>query len=800
MPKKTVIKIRPDLPENFLARDLSWLAFNQRVLQEGLNEDLPFAERLRFLAITSSNLDEFFKVRVAGALQVLRSENSSRKAVRQARELLNAISEKAREQVALQSAGIRKALSKLEAFGLSVIPSTRLSEAVSSYLRGYFETEILPILTPLAVEDIEPMPLLPALQLHIALWLRIPKSIGYLKSNALPEGKTGRKKKIASDSVEGAGSSKGASDSVEATRSSKGAECGKTSVFAKENVLGKSSDSIEVASKTRKARRASVAPPEKKAEQEFDEKLAVIPVPSQLSRFVKYFASSERTDYVFLEQVIAINADLLFPGCEVLAHSVFRVTRDEDVYVHGDLANYAQEVENAVLSRKYRESVRLEISARSDERIRKKLAELLKLEERDIYDIDAPLDATILFELAENTRLQAARYPEWPAFEPADLAGSQDLYERIAQQDVMLSMPYEKFTPVVELLERAASDPDVLAIKQTLYRTSGDSPIVKALVAAARNGKDVAVLVELRARFDESRNIRWTQQLEDAGCHVIYGIAGLKTHAKAMLIIRREKGRIVRYAHLSTGNYNDKTARLYSDIGLMTCNPEITSDVAAFFNILTGYSEAVGWKRLTVEPILLKRRFIELIEREITLSTPEQPGCIRAKVNALEDKNVIEALYRASQHGVKIQLNVRGICCLRPGIPGLSENIEVYSIIDRFLEHSRIFFFQNGGNSEVYLASSDWMTRNLVHRLEILFPILDPRIRKRILHYLELYLSDNQNSHQLHSDGSWTKRKPGRNHPKIRAQEILYQEAKENASEKRQAPLQYVPLQRPETN
>ena len=785
MPKKTTIKIRPDLPDNFFARDLSWLEFNHRVLLEGLNEEIPYAERLKFLAITSSNLDEFFKVRVAGALQILRSENSSRKEGRQARELLNAISEKAHEQVEIQSSGIRKALSKLDSFGLSVIPSAKLSDAVSSYLRGYFEMEILPILTPLAVEDIEPMPLLPALQVHIALWLRIPKSIGYLKSNVFAE--EGKKKKDASESV-----ADGVEHGISGHR--------KTSVPVRGKVSGKSSEIVKSVSKIKKNRKLSVRHQLKGSSgEEFEEKLAVIPVPSQLSRFVKYFASSERTDYVFLEQVIADNADLLFPGCQVLAHSFFRVTRDEDVYVHGDLANYAQEVENAVLSRKYREGVRLEISARSDERIRQKLAELLKLEERDIYDIDAPLDATILFELAENNQLQAARYPEWPAFEPADLAGCQDIYERIAQQDVMLSMPYEKFTPVVELLEKAAADPDVLAIKQTLYRTSGDSPIVKALIKAAQNGKEVAVLVELRARFDESRNIRWTQQLEDAGCHVIYGIAGLKTHAKAMLIIRREKGRIVRYAHLSTGNYNDKTARLYSDIGLMTCNPEITSDVAAFFNILTGYSEAVGWKRLTVEPVLLKRRFIELIEREITLSTPEQPGCIRAKVNALEDKNVIEALYRASQHGVKIQLNVRGICCLRPGIPGLSENIEVFSIIDRFLEHSRIFYFQNGGNSEVYLASSDWMTRNLVHRLEILFPILDPHIRKRVLNCLELYLSDNQNSHQLHSDGSWTKRKPGRNHPKIRAQEILYHEAKENASEKKQAPLQYVPLQRPET-
>ena len=308
----------------------------------------------------------------------------------------------------------------------------------------------------------------------------------------------------------------------------------------------------------------------------------------------------------------------------------------------------------------------------------------------------------------------------------------------------------------------------------------------------------MTVLVELRARFDESRNLRWTQQLEDAGCHVIYGIAGFKTHAKALLIIRREKGRIVRYAHLSTGNYNDKTAKLYSDIALMTCNPEITADIAAFFNILTGYSEAVGWNRLTVEPGLLKRRFIELIEREITVSTPEQPGCIRAKINALEDRSVIEALYRASQRGVKIQLNVRGICCLKPGIPGLSENIQVFSIIDRFLEHARIFYFQNAGDPEVYLASADWMTRNLDKRIEILFPVLAQPLKKRILNALNLYLADNQKSHELQPDGTWKKRKPDKNQEKIRAQEILYRQAVEAADAPSATPLQYIPLQKPD--
>ncbi|MDO4629472.1 MAG: polyphosphate kinase 1 [Planctomycetia bacterium] len=745
-PKKSTPNIRPDLPENFIARDLSWLAFNQRVLQEGLDTSVPLAERLKFLAITSSNLDEFCKVRVAGAQQLLRSApDFSKSQVKKADELLAEISQRTHELVEVQSAGIRNILREIQVFGLTIAPYEFLRESSQpqiAYLREYFEREILPILTPLAVEDMDPMPLLPALQLYVALWLRVPESVGYLKSSETQK-------------------------SVRRTN-----RCTQNENRGAEKGL-------------------------KKKKESFTEKLALIPVPSQLSRFVPFFASGERMDFVFLEEIIAHNADMLFPGCEVLAHSVFRLTRDEDVYIPGGLNNYAQEVENAVLSRKHREVVRLEITANSDVRTCSRLAEMLNVAERDIYEIDAPLDATVLFELAENPRLQNARYPDWPPVEPADLKDCTNIYERIAQRDVMLITPFEKFTPVVELLEKAAEDPDVLAIKQTLYRTSGDSPIVKALIKAAQNGKEVSVLVELRARFDESRNLRWTQRLEEAGCHVIYGIVGFKTHAKAMLIIRREKGRIMRYVHLSTGNYNDKTAKLYSDIALMTCNPEITADVAAFFNILTGYSESIGWKRLTVEPRLLKRRFIELIEREIAVSTPEQPGCIRAKINSLEDKKVIEALYRASQHGVKIQLNVRGICCLRPGIPGLSENIEVTSIIDRFLEHARIFYFHNGGDSEVYLASSDWMTRNLEHRLEILFPILSPPIKKRILNALNLYLSDNQKSQQLNPDGTWTKRTAGRK-AKIRAQEILYREAVDAVIMPSATPLQYVPLQRPE--
>ncbi|MCR5164617.1 MAG: polyphosphate kinase 1 [Thermoguttaceae bacterium] len=722
------------LRENFIARDLSWLAFNERVLLEGLNETVPFAERLKFLAITSTNLDEFFKIRIGNALQRERAgleevTSESKKASK----LLNGISAKTHSMVETQSNEILKMLEELPRFGLSVFRLNHLDEQETTYLRNYLADEILPVLTPLAIEDFDPMPILPALQLHVALRLNVPSSITALKSSEL-KAYVPRKK-------------------------------------------GKRVD---------------------QAEETYEEKLAVVPVPDQLSRLVRFYATAERTSFVFLEEIIAQNADLIFPGCKVLSHAIFRITRDENVSISADVNDYAQSVENAIISRRYQDAVRLEISEGSDVLIRRKLAKLLNIQDRDIYDVHGPLDASVLAVLAENIRLQNEHYPDWKPVTPADLKDCTDLYERIAQSDVLLFMPYESFTPVVDLLERAASDPNVFAIKQTLYRTSGNSPIVKALIKAAQNGKEVTVLVELRARFDESRNIRWTQKLEDAGCHVIYGIAGFKTHAKALLIIRREKGRIIRYAHLSTGNYNDKTAKLYSDLALMTCNPEITADIAAFFNILTGYSEPVGWKRLTVEPGLLRRRFIELIEREIASSTPEQPGCIRAKMNALEDREVIETLYRASQRGVKIQLNVRGICCLKPGIPGLSENIQVFSIIDRFLEHARIFYFQNAGDPEVYLASADWMTRNLDSRLEILFPVLAQPLKKRILNALNLYLADNQKSHELQPDGTWKKRKPGKNQEKIRAQEILYHQAVEAANAPSATPLQYIPLQKPD--
>jgi polyphosphate kinase len=369
---------------------------------------------------------------------------------------------------------------------------------------------------------------------------------------------------------------------------------------------------------------------------------------------------------------------------------------------------------------------------------------------------------------------------------------SEDIWETLKKQDVLLFHPYESFEPVVNLIARAADDPNVIAIKQTLYRTSGNSPIIQALERAALNGKEVTVLVELKARFDEAQNVNWARKLEDAGCHVIYGIANLKTHAKALLIVRKDESKIYRYVHLATGNYNDRTAKLYSDIGLMTTNNNIASDVTAFFNLLTGFSETVGWQELTIAPTDMKQKFIDLIEREIHSGSEGQPGLIMAKVNSLQDIDICRALYRASQRGVKILLNVRGICCLRPGIKGISENIKVHSIVDRFLEHARIFYFRNGGHDEVYMSSADWMKRNLDKRLELLFPVRSDKHKRRLIDILNIFFKDNTNTHILNSDGSYSPaKKKGK---KISAQETFYNVITEAHKKNKNKSLRFRPI------
>ena len=698
-------KIDLESPELYVNRELSWLEFNDRVLQEGLAEDLPLLERLKFLAIVSSNLDEFFMVRVAGLLQQ-RAAGTRRRDLSglSAEQQLAQIGRRVHRMVAEHSGGISRALGLLRERGLDVLEAKEWTPAQRTFLREHFAAEILPVLTPLAVQDLDPAPLLPGLQLLVAVAL-----------------------------------------------DAKGAE-----------------------------------PPWR---------IVVVPQPAQWSRFLGV-PTETGTKLARLEQVIGANLDLLFPGAAVQGTALFRITRDADVTIlDDDNEDLLHIVEEAVLARRRRAAVRLEISADADPRIARWLPEWLGVPPEGIYQIEGLLDATALMDLANRRGFDALRFPDWPPQPPQDLAGADDLWTAVQDHDALLFHPYERFDPVVQLLELAAEDAGVLAIKQTLYRTSGDSPIIRALERAARNGKQVTVLVELKARFDEARNVGWARRLEDAGCHVIYGVAGLKTHAKAVLIVRREAGRIRRYVHLSTGNYNDRTARLYSDIGLLTCQRDLAGDVAAFFNLLTGASEVTGWSGLTIAPTDLRQRFAELIDREIQVSTPDRPGLIMAKVNSLQDPKICQALYRASRAGVRVLLNVRGICCLRPGVKGVSETIEVRSIVDRYLEHARIFYFRNGGNDEVYLSSADWMSRNLDRRLEILFPVRSAALQRRLVGILETCFADNVKARRLLADGTYERVK-GKG-PAVRAQEKFYLDAVEAARMAKTSTTRFKPLTRP---
>jgi polyphosphate kinase len=699
-------------PQLYINRELSWLEFNQRVLDEGLSDELPLLERLRFLSIVSSNLDEFFLVRVAGlmrrrAAKIRRRDPSGMTPAEQ----IEAVSLRVHRMYEQLADGIKDVLARLAKNGLIVWSRKDWSDTHRQFLKSYFTREIMPILTPLAMQELEPRPLLPGLQMYVAAVIAIG----------------GKQEK----------------------------------------------------------NQASGDP---------KEKIVVVPIPMQLSRFIA-LPSEKDVHLAWLEDVIAANLGELFPGSEVFATGVFRIARDADVELQDDeVENLLHEMEKAVFSRRRRAAVCLSISAQPDLRLKKWLVEWLNLGDESVYEMDI-VNPAALMELVNRSGFDDLKVEDWPPQQPHDLIGTDDLWQAVQDHDIMLFHPYESFDPVVRLVEQAAEDPQVLAIKQTLYRTSGDSPIVRALGRAAQNGKEVTVLVELKARFDETRNINWARRLEDAGVHVIYGIVGFKTHAKALLIVRREQKHIYRYIHLATGNYNDRTARLYSDLGLMTCDRDIASDVAAFFNMLTAYSESVGWSKLAIAPTGLKEKFLDLIDREIQVSTPDRPGLIMAKTNSLQDPEICRALFRASKAGVKIMLNIRGICCLRPGIPGVSDNIEVHSIIDRFLEHSRIFYFRNGGHEEVYLSSADWMQRNLARRLEILFPITDPNMRRRLIKILETYFADNVKTRRLLPNGLY-ERVPKKGQ-KIRAQQKFYQDAIVAVRDASHAEPQFQPLTRP---
>lgn len=711
---KNRAKVKADFeqPDLYINRELSWLEFNDRVLREGMSSDVPLMERLKFLSIVSSNLDEFFMIRVAGLKQAAALANRPDFSGMTPREQLTAIAIRTHRMVAEQSQAIREVAGTLVPHGLSLMEIQEVTTEQKRFLRSYFASNILPVLTPLGVEELDPPPLLPGLKLYLALLLKPEKS------------------------------------------SAEDGDQGQT-------------------------------------------KVAVVPVPGGLSQFVTVPTSNKSVCLVRLEDVLSDNISALFSGYQIEARILFRVTRDADVTVdEEDAAELIEAMEAAIVARRRQAVVRLVMSARPDPRLKAWLVESMKVTQEDVYEVEGMLDPTSLMQVATRPGFDELKYPEWPPQPARDLAGHADLWEVLQEQDVLLFHPYESFDPVIQLVNQAADDPNVLAIKQTLYRTSGDSPIVGALARAAEKGKQVTVLVELKARFDEAKNVQWARRLEDAGCYVIYGIAGFKTHAKALLIVRRESHRIRRYLHLSTGNYNDRTARLYTDCGLLTSDSDLTGDAAAFFNLLTGYSQAVGWNKLAIAPTGMRQRFLDLIDREIQASTPDRPGLIMAKVNSLHDRKICKALYEASCAGVRIQLNVRGICCLRPGVPRVSENIEVISIVDRYLEHARIFYFLNGGHEEVYMSSADWMIRNLDKRLELLFPVQQENLKRRLISILTTYFADSVKARRLHADGHYEM--VHRSGDPVRAQERFYREAVEASKTPPPTILEFRPLASPE--
>ena len=655
--------------ENYVNRELSWLDFDYRILEEARDKSLPLFERLKFLSITASNLDEFFMVRVASLKDMVHAGYGKTDiAGMKPEEQLEAIGEKTHALVGLQySTYSRSLVPTLKQNGLRIVARHEdLTPEEGAYVDDYFKANVYPVLTPMAVDSSRPFPLVHNKSLNIAALLK-----------------------------------------------------------------------------------------KKSGDEELD--FAVVQVPSVLSRIVEIPGEDERV-VILLEEIIERNMDSMFLNYDIITAHPFRIMRNADLTIDEEEAeDLLKEIQKQLKKRQWGEAIRLEIEEDADKRVLKRLKKELDIHTGDIYEINGPLDLTFLMKMygmAGFEHLKTAKYI--PQANPA-LLNDDDIFANIRKGDILLHHPYESFDPVVQFIKKAARDPEVLAIKQTLYRVSGNSPIIAALAEAADNGKQVCVLVELKARFDEENNINWAKMLEKAGCHVIYGLVGLKTHSKITLVVRREEDGIRRYVHLGTGNYNDSTAKLYTDCGLLTCHQQIGEDATAVFNMLSGYSEPLNWNQLVVAPIWLRKRFMRMIQRETSHAREGRPARIIAKVKSLCDREIIAALYEASCAGVKIDLIVRGICCLKAGISNLSENISVRSIVGNFLEHSRIFYFENDGSPEFYLGSADWMPRNLDRRVEIMFPILDEKLRAKVMHILQVQLDDNLKAHVLQPDGTYQK-------------------------------------------
>lgn len=655
-------------PEYFTNRELSWLQFDHRILGEARDKDNPLFERIKFLSITASNLDEFFMVRVASLKdQVNAGYNKKDIAGMTPQEQLQVLQEKIHELVELQySTYNRSLLPKLQSAGLTILRHHEmLTEEEGRYVDRYFMENIYPVLTPMAVDSSRPFPLIRNKSLNLGVMM------------TKGEGK--------------------------------------------------------------------------------EEEFAMVQVPGVLSRIVE-LPGEEGTRIIFLEEIIERNIQKLFLNHTILCVYPFRIMRNADLSIEEeDAEDLLIEIEKQIKKRQWGEAIRLEVEQGIERRLLKFLKKQLSVDSKHIYEIDGPLDLTVLMKVYGLPGFEKYKAPKYEPQMVPELPGDCDIFEQIRKGDVLMHHPYQTFDPVVDFIRQAAGDPNVLAIKQTLYRVSSNSPIIAALSKAAENGKQVTVLVELKARFDEENNIVWARKLEKVGCHVIYGLVGLKTHSKITLVVRREEDGIRRYVHLGTGNYNDSTAKLYTDIGLLTCSETIGEDATAVFNMLSGYSEPLFWNKLSLAPLWLKDKFLYLIEREKNYALEGKKARIIAKMNSLCDRDIICALYEASQAGVKIDLIVRGICCLRVGIPGVSENITVRSIVGNFLEHSRVFYFENDEHYEVYCGSADWMPRNLEKRVEIVFPVEDEKWKEELLHILTLQLEDTVKAHVMQPDGSYEK-------------------------------------------
>jgi polyphosphate kinase len=656
---------------NFLSRELSWLEFNQRVLNEALDPTNPLLERVKFFTIASSNLDEFFEVRVAGIKQQIESDIVERTIEgRTATETFRDVRKRVVRMVDQQFRCWREELvPSLAKKGIHFVHPKDLSGSDIAWVERYYRAQVRPVLTPLGIDPSHPFPQLLNKSLNIVVQLEIERDGERLR------------------------------------------------------------------------------------------RFAVVQVPRVLPRLVRLPREDGDLEYIFMGQLIGHYLADLFPGTQLLGFWHFRVTRNSELYIdEEDVANLISAVEQELHNRRKGAAVRLEVDHDCPAEIYQYLLETLDLSEEDLYIIDGPLNPTRLMAIYQGDHSPELRDKPFVAPIGAALRETSELFSIIRQRDVLLHHPYETFGSVVDFLEQAASDPHVLAIKQTLYRTGGDPRIVGALMDAVRNGKQVTAVTELKARFDEANNIQWARKLEEAGVHVVYGIVHHKVHAKVTLVVRRDDDGLRRYLHVGTGNYNPATARIYTDLSLFTSHPDFGEDVTNIFNLLTGVCHFQSTRKLLVAPFTLHETMLELIRREAANAQAGKPARIIAKMNALVDREIIEALYRASQAGVKIDLIVRGICCLRPGQPGISENIGVRSIVGRFLEHSRIFYFENGGDSKVYIGSADWMPRNFFRRIEVAAPVEDPALKERIIQQiLEVQLADNSKTSILDQDGNYSR-------------------------------------------